>query len=69
MGSNKLIELLELYFLYRYLFSLQIDADNHEEDATLTGLRKERGYSYQDVCEISEATLPNYHEKVMDSVF
>jgi len=42
----------------------KIDADNHEEDATLTGLRKERGYSYQDVCEISEATLPNYHEKI-----
>jgi len=42
----------------------KIDADNYETDPILVKLKKERGYSYQDICDISEATLPNYHEKI-----
>lgn len=42
----------------------KIDADNYKEEGLLDKIRKERGYSYEDVIEISPKTLPNYDEKI-----
>ncbi|XP_033109682.1 1,2-dihydroxy-3-keto-5-methylthiopentene dioxygenase-like [Anneissia japonica] len=42
----------------------QIDADNYKEEGLLDKIRKERGYSYEDVISISKDKLPNYEEKI-----
>ena len=49
---------------YVPLLYLQVDADNLKEEGVLDKVRKERGYTYEDVIEISRDTLPNYDEKV-----
>ena len=41
-----------------------IDADNHEEDAVLAGVRKDRGYSYQDEITCSREKLQDYETKL-----
>jgi 1,2-dihydroxy-3-keto-5-methylthiopentene dioxygenase len=41
-----------------------VDADNLKEEGVLDKVRKERGYTYEDVIEISRDTLPNYDEKL-----
>ncbi|KAH7969941.1 acireductone dioxygenase [Rhipicephalus sanguineus] len=42
----------------------KLNADTYEEDGELEKIRKERGYSYTDVIEISKDKLPNYEEKI-----
>ncbi|KAH6935985.1 hypothetical protein HPB50_012074 [Hyalomma asiaticum] len=42
----------------------KLNADTYEEDGQLDKIRKERGYSYTDIIEISKDKLPNYEEKV-----
>jgi len=42
----------------------KIDVDKCKEEGLLDKVRKERGYSYEDVIEISEEKLPNYEEKL-----
>jgi len=55
---------LETLFEITGVEYFKVDADNYENDETLCRLRKERGFTYEDICEISESTLPNYHEKL-----
>ncbi|XP_018023532.1 1,2-dihydroxy-3-keto-5-methylthiopentene dioxygenase [Hyalella azteca] len=42
----------------------KIDADNYKSEGILDKIRKERGYSYEDVIEVSPDTLPNYEQKI-----
>ncbi|CAL1534236.1 unnamed protein product [Lymnaea stagnalis] len=42
----------------------QFDADTWELNNELAELRKKRGYSFEDVCEISKDTLPDYDNKL-----
>uniref|UniRef100_A0A224YPW9 Acireductone dioxygenase n=1 Tax=Rhipicephalus zambeziensis TaxID=60191 RepID=A0A224YPW9_9ACAR len=42
----------------------KLNADTYEDDGELEKIRKERGYSYTDVIEISKDKLPNYEEKI-----
>ncbi|XP_050039079.1 acireductone dioxygenase [Dermacentor andersoni] len=42
----------------------KLNADTYEKDGELEKIRKERGYSYTDVIEISKDKLPNYEEKI-----
>lgn len=42
----------------------KLNADSYEEDGELEKIRKERGYSYTDVIEISREKLLNYEEKI-----
>ncbi|CAG5136758.1 unnamed protein product [Candidula unifasciata] len=43
---------------------LQFDADSWETDEGYAELKKQRGYTYEDLCEISRETLPNYDERL-----
>ena len=43
---------------------LQLDAENYESEGILEKVKKERGYNYSDVIEVSPETLPNYETKV-----
>ncbi|XP_019627316.1 PREDICTED: 1,2-dihydroxy-3-keto-5-methylthiopentene dioxygenase [Branchiostoma belcheri] len=36
----------------------------NESDETLTGIRKDRGYTYEDLIEITPEKLPNYEQKI-----
>nr|XP_039261718.1 1,2-dihydroxy-3-keto-5-methylthiopentene dioxygenase-like [Styela clava] len=40
------------------------DVEGHEENPEYEKLRKDRGYSYQDVIAVSPTTLPNYEQKI-----
>ncbi|KFM74644.1 1,2-dihydroxy-3-keto-5-methylthiopentene dioxygenase, partial [Stegodyphus mimosarum] len=42
----------------------KIDVDNLEQDHEYSALRKNRGYDYEDLVEISKDKLPNYDEKL-----
>ncbi|KAH7954459.1 hypothetical protein HPB49_018759 [Dermacentor silvarum] len=42
----------------------KLNANTYEEDGELEKIKKERGYSYTDVIEISKDKLPNYEEKL-----
>lgn len=42
----------------------KLNADTYMEDGELDKIKKERGYSYTDVIEISRDKLPNYEEKI-----
>ncbi|XP_037937798.1 1,2-dihydroxy-3-keto-5-methylthiopentene dioxygenase [Teleopsis dalmanni] len=42
----------------------KIDANNYAEDSTLTDLRTQRGYSYEDEITCSEKCLPDYVNKL-----
>ncbi|KAK9676546.1 hypothetical protein RND81_11G084400 [Saponaria officinalis] len=44
--------------------SWRLDADNYETDEELKKIRKARGYSYMDFCEVCPEKLPNYEEKI-----
>ncbi|KAG9451720.1 hypothetical protein H6P81_004624 [Aristolochia fimbriata] len=46
------------------VLSWRLDADKYETDEDLKKIRKARGYSYVDFCEVSRETLPNYDEKI-----
>lgn len=41
-----------------------MNVDAYEEDGVLDQIKKDRGYNYEDVIEISPEKLPNYEEKV-----
>lgn len=41
-----------------------MNIDTYEEDGMLDKIKKDRGYNYEDVIEISPEKLPNYEEKV-----
>ena len=41
-----------------------LDADNYETDLQLKQIRKERGYNYEDIIEVSPERLPNYEIKI-----
>ncbi|KAG0409760.1 hypothetical protein HPB47_013115 [Ixodes persulcatus] len=41
-----------------------LNADTYEQDGELEKIRKDRGYSYTDVIEISRDKLPNYEDKI-----
>jgi 1,2-dihydroxy-3-keto-5-methylthiopentene dioxygenase len=45
-----------------------LNIDTHEEDGVLDKIKKDRGYNYEDVIEISPEKLPNYEEKVYISI-
>jgi len=57
------IDLDQLYKLSGVLY-WKIDADNHASEGKLGKIRDDRGYSYQDLIEISPDKLPNYDEKI-----
>ncbi|XP_002399605.4 1,2-dihydroxy-3-keto-5-methylthiopentene dioxygenase [Ixodes scapularis] len=42
----------------------KLNADTYEQDGELEKIRKDRGYSYTDVIEISRDKLPNYEDKI-----
>ncbi|CAG7838505.1 unnamed protein product [Allacma fusca] len=42
----------------------KLDADSYLEDPQFEKIKRERGYSYQDLIEVSPSTLPNYEEKI-----
>lgn len=42
----------------------RLDADNYEKDPRLAAIRKERGYSYQDIITVSPDKLPGYEKKI-----
>ncbi|KAF8785807.1 acireductone dioxygenase-like [Argiope bruennichi] len=42
----------------------RIDVDNLDKEEQYTELRKNRGYDYEDLVEISKDTLPEYDEKI-----
>ncbi|GFY51693.1 1,2-dihydroxy-3-keto-5-methylthiopentene dioxygenase [Trichonephila inaurata madagascariensis] len=42
----------------------RIDVDNLDEDEQYSELKKSRGYDYEDLCEISRDTLPDYDAKI-----
>ncbi|XP_048268868.1 1,2-dihydroxy-3-keto-5-methylthiopentene dioxygenase isoform X2 [Bombus terrestris] len=42
----------------------KIDYKNYQNDNTLTVLKAERGYTYEDEIECSKECLPNYEEKL-----
>ncbi|XP_022102774.1 1,2-dihydroxy-3-keto-5-methylthiopentene dioxygenase-like [Acanthaster planci] len=46
------------------VFHWKVDADNLKEEGLLDKIKKERGYTYEDVIAISRDTLPNYDEKL-----
>ena len=56
-------------FYTKFISSLiQLNIDTHEEDGVLDKIKKDRGYNYEDVIEISPEKLPNYEEKVYISI-
>lgn len=46
------------------IFFLQIDSDPKKAEDQVNKLRKDRGYTYQDMITCSKDKLPNYEEKV-----
>ncbi|XP_046462680.1 1,2-dihydroxy-3-keto-5-methylthiopentene dioxygenase-like [Daphnia pulex] len=42
----------------------KLNVDTYEEDGMLDKIKKDRGYNYEDVIEISPEKLPNYEEKL-----
>jgi 1,2-dihydroxy-3-keto-5-methylthiopentene dioxygenase len=42
----------------------KFNADQWETDEGYAELKRSRGYTYEDVCEISKETLPNYDERL-----
>ena len=44
--------------------TFQVNADDYVNDQTLQTVRKERGYTYEDVCDVSPKTLQDYDNKV-----
>lgn len=46
------------------LLSLQIQTDDWDNDPVLSKVRKDRGYTYEDMITCSREKLPNYDEKV-----
>ncbi|ESO83226.1 hypothetical protein LOTGIDRAFT_197575 [Lottia gigantea] len=59
----KYVDLKELFKLTGVEY-WKIPAENHEDNEVLNKLKKDRGYSYEDVINITEQGLPNYHEKL-----
>lgn len=45
-------------------FQITVQTDGSYDEQTLKKIRADRGYSYEDMMEISRETLPNYDEKV-----
>ena len=50
--------------LVNYNFQITVQTDGSYDEQTLTKIRDDRGYSYEDAVEISRETLPDYEEKV-----
>ncbi|CAN1279910.1 Acireductone dioxygenase 2 [Linum perenne] len=46
------------------MLSWRLDADKYETDEELKKIRKDRGYSYVDFCEVCPEKLPNYEQKI-----
>eukprot|EP00249_Psilotum_nudum_P009536 c21997_g1_i1 orf=169-885(+) len=42
----------------------RLDASNYEQDPELQQIRKDRGYTYQDVIDVAPDRLPNYVDKL-----
>lgn len=62
--SPKISDKVEYEFFVGF-FSLQINADNYENDNVLQELRKKRNYSYEDEITCSEKCLPDYANKLI----
>ncbi|KAH7331472.1 hypothetical protein KP509_20G035400 [Ceratopteris richardii] len=58
VSLDKLAELGVLHYV--------LDADNYRQDPELARIRQERGYTYDDICDVSPDTLPNYEQKLKD---
>lgn len=46
------------------VLSWHFDSDDFQNDPKLAAIRAARGYSYQDVIEVSPSTLPEYEKKI-----
>ena len=66
---NVLHQLLNYFLDINFCLFIQLNLDTYEEDGVLDKIKKDRGYSYEDVIEISPEKLPNYEEKVCISIF
>jgi len=58
------MKLFRLFLEFNHFISLQLNADTFDTDGVVDQIKKERGYNYEDVVEISEEKLPNYAELV-----
>lgn len=55
-------------FLCLTAFGTQFDPCTYEQDAELADIKKTRGYTYEDVIDISPDKLPNYDDKVFSAL-
>lgn len=56
--------MVKLVLLYIMKLFWQIDSNPKTAEEQVNKLRKDRGYSYQDMITCSKDKLPNYEEKV-----
>lgn len=47
---------------------MQLNAATFDTDGVVDKIKKDRGYTYEDLIEISKDKLPNYEEKVSCSL-
>ncbi len=65
LEPNKPVSVEELRALGLLYFHFDLDGPEAVWRAELDAVRKERGYSYEDVCDIHKDRLPNYETKLV----